>query len=148
MFVAGAAQASNRGVYRILDTLKLLRAPLLVLRVALLELRDHFRARPVDRVHHVFVLPRPALGDEDHQVEVRAFELAQRVLDELRRADAAAALGRPPERARHLVLRLFRRRLARGVKAAEAAEGVAKRPPALLRRRVDELLVNVRLARL
>src|SRR6266542_4309016 len=115
-----------------------------MLLVPLLELRDHLRARAVDRLHNVFVLAGPALRNEDHQVEMRGLVLAQCVLDELRSADTAAALSGPPERPRHLVLRLLGNRSA--LETAEAAKAFAERAPALLGRRVYEPFVDVHLA--
>src|SRR5207249_1290474 len=100
----------------------------------------------MDRLHHVLVLAGAALRDEDHQVEVRGLVLTQRILDELRGADATASLGGPPERARYLILGLFRYRGA--LESAKPAEALAERAPTLVRRRVHEPLVDVHLARL
>src|SRR3990172_360742 len=70
---------SDRRVHRVFDALQLSLAPALVLLVALLELRDHSGARTMDGVHHVLMLARAALGDEDHQVQMRRLVPAQRV---------------------------------------------------------------------
>src|SRR5881409_2176242 len=100
----------------------------------------------MDRLHHVLVLAGAALRDEDHQVEVRGLVLTQRILDELRGADATASLGGPPEGARYLILGLLGYRGA--LESAKPAEALAERAPTLVRRRVHEPLVDVHLSRL
>ena len=110
--------------------------------VALLELRHHFLAELLKRLHHVLVLAVSGLGDEDHRVQMGGFVLEQRFADEVRRTDAASALGGAPERALDFVLRLLVVVFA-GLEAAEASAAATEHGHALLFRRVLELLVDV-----
>ena len=74
------------------NPLELLGLPLLVLFVALLELGHHFFGKQFQRGHDVLMFTVAALGDEEHQVDMRCLVAPQGVPDKVGRTD------KPPRR--------------------------------------------------